>query len=1016
MLATPVNPPLSCPVLIGRTREAETLAALIDLASNGQGQCALIQGEAGIGKSRLVAETKRVALAHGCRLLQGVCFPADSAYPYAPLFDLLRTFLTDYRSAPLTDDQDPLLGELARFFPDLTLLLSPLATLPPAQALSPEQHKRRLFAVLTQFLTQQATQQPLIVIIEDLHWCDENSLDLLLHWVRHCQKQPILFLFTYRSEEAPPPLRHWLAQLDRERLALELALRPLAQTEVAAMVQAICAAPAPPDRELLDAIDRLTEGNPFFVEEVLTSLLATGTLHVQDGRWQRQTLSPKPGNFAFIPRTVQALVQQRVDGLSAPAQQVLNLAAIAGRRFDFPLLQEVLESTEEQLLTLLKELLAVHLIVEESADHFAFRHALVQQAIQQGLLLRERQTLHRRLAEALEVRSAGAAGQEAPVAALAHHFYAAGAWAKALTYAQRAGESALAIDAPSAAIEHFTHALAAAEQLPVTPPGPIYQARGQAYQTRGDFDRARSDYERALALAQQADNGRLAWQSMMALGALWAERDYGQVGVWFQRAGELAARLSDATLQARSLNRLGNWLANTGRSADGLLAHQEALRLFTQGQDRRGMAETLDLLGTTYGMRGDRVKAVEQLDQAIALLRTLGDKPSLLSSLAMRALQSQPGANETTLCPQRSQQACIDDATEALALARQIESLPAQVFAENALAFTQLAFGAFGAAMTHMQAARRLATEIQHQQWIVANSYGIGLIYLALLAPDPAISALTDGLALARELRSAFWIAALAAALARAQILQGDLAAAQATLQAVMPCGQPPQTITERTIALVWGELALAQGKPELAQQLADQLLTTLPGVEPEQPPPSIPHLLKLQGEALLALGRSEQAIAALVTAQRGAQERNFRPFLWTIQRALAQAYLRRQRHDEARQTIAVAQQLIAQLATTIADAPLQKQFLQAALAALPKTKPLRATEVAKRAFAGLTGREREVAALVAQGKTSREIAGLLVISERTAEVHVSNILGKLGFTTRAQIAAWAVEKGLIQL
>lgn len=1012
MNAVLLNPPLSCPVFIGRTRQRETLQAMIDIASNGQRQCAVIHGEAGIGKSRLVAEVGQVAVTHGFLLMQGVCFPGDNAYPYAPLFDLLHNFLTDHPPALPAIDQYSPLRELAHFFPDPAFLLPGLAPSLLSQSLSPEQHKRRLFAVMAQFLAQQSTERPLVVIIEDLHWCDENSLELLLHCMRLCQNQSILFLFTYRSEEILPPLRHWLAQLDRTRLVVDLALLPLTQLEVVAMLQAILATHYPFDNELLDTICALAEGIPFWVEELITSLLATGELYCLNDRWQHRSEPQKRGQFSFIPRTLQDMVEQRMERLGATAKQVLNMAAITGRRFDVALLQQVLNYTEDQLLSLLKELIAAHLIVEESADHFAFRHALVQQAIHQGLLVRERQALHRGIAEALEARYVAVAGSETYMAALAHHYYAAGVWAKALTYAQRAGESALSIDATSAAIEHFTHALSAAEQLLITPPGQLYQVRGQAYQTRGDFDRSRHDYERALALAQQAGDGPLEWQSIMALGTLWAERDYRQAGDWFQRAGDLAARIGDFILQARSLNRLGNWLANTGRSEEGLLAHQEALRLFAQSQYTRGMAETLDLLGTTYGIRGDRVKAVEQLDQAIPLLRVLGDTQNLMSSLAMRALQSQPSANETTFCPQRTQQECEHDAAEALHLARQSEALPAQAFAENALAHTLLAFGDFGRALTHSKAAYQIATEIQHQQWMIATTYSLGQLYLFLLAPALALSTLQSGVALAQELGSAFWTATLAGSLARAYLLQADLAAAQATLQAVRALEDPPRTIAERTVALIWGEVMLAQNKPTSALQIAEQLLASTPRASIDLPNQPIPHLLKLQGEALLILGQTDQAIVALEEAQRGAQERNARPILWTIQRALGQAYQACRRPDSAQQALAAARQCIEQLARSIDHTLLQEQFLQTALASLPKVEPLRPTAAAKRAFGGLTAREREVAALVAQGKTSREIAESLVISERTAEVHVSNILSKLGFTARAQIAAWVVEKG----
>lgn len=162
-----------------------------------------------------------------------------------------------------------------------------------------------------------------------------------------------------------------------------------------------------------------------------------------------------------------------------------------------------------------------------------------------------------------------------------------------------------------------------------------------------------------------------------------------------------------------------------------------------------------------------------------------------------------------------------------------------------------------------------------------------------------------------------------------------------------------------------------------------------------------------------MALSHLDEAVEALEDARRGAMERNALPVLWTIQRSLGQAYQLLHRRDQARQERTAARRLIEELAAAIDESSLREQFLLTALDSFPEEKPPLAREAAKHAFGGLTVREREVAALIAQGKTSREIAELLVVSERTAEVHVSNILGKLGFTSRAQIAAWVVERGL---
>ncbi len=221
---------------------------------------------------------------------------------------------------------------------------------------------------------------------------------------------------------------------------------------------------------------------------------------------------------------------------------------------------------------------------------------------------------------------------------------------------------------------------------------------------------------------------------------------------------------------------------------------------------------------------------------------------------------------------------------------------------------------------------------------------------------------------------------------------------------------QPPRTAPERQVAWAWGEVALAQGDPGRALAGAEQLLATIPGEAQAQP---IPHLLRQKGEALAALGRLGAAAAALEEAQRGAELRGDPSVRWRVHRALAQVYRRQRRAEEAQRELDAAHENIAKLAGALDDPALRELFQRAALASLPGSGRGGAQSPVRTRAGGLSSWEAEVAALVARGCTNREIAATLVVSERTAEAHVSNILAKLALTTRAQIAAWAVEHGL---
>jgi predicted ATPase/DNA-binding CsgD family transcriptional regulator len=1009
-MTTPLNASVVCPRLIGRTAELAASHLLLEQAKSGSGRVALLSGEAGVGKSRLVAEAKTTAASQGFLLLQGNCFQADRVFPYAPFLDLLRACFSDSSSLPRHHDLLPFAQELSQFLPDVTPLIPERSPLLLPSSLDPQQEQRRLFALLLHFFTELATRQPLLCIVEDLHWSDETSLELLMYLTRSCTHLPILFVLTYRSDEVSPELRHFLAECDREHLAQDFFLQRLARAEVDAMLRAIFAVHQAAPTGLLESMYALTEGNPFFIEEVLKSLLASGEITDREGTWERTLLFGTHTRSPSIPRSVQDAVYQRTKQLSAPARQVLTLAAVAGRRFDLAILQQVMQIEESHLLVCMKELVTAQLVREEAPDQFSFRHALTREAVYAELLAGERRALHRRIAETIEQCVSPPSILDAQLVDLASHFYEAGVWSKAAEYGQRAGERALILYSPRAAVEHLTRTLDALPHLGSTPPAAVLRARGQAYETIGAFERARADYERALEIAHQTEDGLMEWQSLLDIGFWWVGRDYTQAGEWFRRSLDLAQELADPKLHARSLNRFGNWLVNTGQVAGGLQTHQEALALFEQLQDTQGMAETLDLLGMANGISGDTVKALEQYDRAISLLRDLSDQQGLISSLTARVSYGSPYMAETTYSVCASPERCARDITEGLHLARQVDSLIWQAYVEFVAGGAFASFGELGRGLLHVQESLRIATEIQHTQWMAAAYFTLGHVYLLLLEANLAVRALETALALATDVGSAWWVGNITAYLARAYLLQGALPRAEAALKAVMARSQQPANSPERRLSWAWGELALAAGEPEMTLDIADRLLVSVPGSTRAQP---IPWLLKLKGEALGALSRRAEAIQVLEEARRGALARQERPLLWQIDRALGRQHRRLKQEDQARRAFTAAREGINTLASSIDESYLREHFLLTAQSSLPREKPVSANRTAKEASGGLTEREREVVRLVAQGKSNGEIADALVVSKRTVETHINNILYKLNLTSRTQLVVWAVESGL---
>lgn len=284
------------PVLVGRAREMELLDQALRAAQNGAGRCVLLAGEAGIGKSRLAAEIRARAADDGWLILQGHCAEQDASFPYGPWIDTLRAFLAGKSRAETAELLGSLSAELVKLLPELSLLIPSIRPTPP---LEPAAEKHRLFESLARLCLSLCAARPLLVILEDLHWSDEPSLDLLQYLMRRIAAHPILVVGTLRTEDLSSGLAHRITVLSRDPGVKEIQLAPLARPEVEQMARAVFH----PNRDIgsdwFETLLRLTEGNPFFVEEILKSLAdASGPDKLK------------------IPRSIQDLVQRRVERLS----------------------------------------------------------------------------------------------------------------------------------------------------------------------------------------------------------------------------------------------------------------------------------------------------------------------------------------------------------------------------------------------------------------------------------------------------------------------------------------------------------------------------------------------------------------------------------------------------------------------------------------------------------------------------------------------------------------------------
>lgn len=993
------------PALVGRSAEIERLTSALNFARSGHGQIAIISGEAGIGKTRLTAATKALALQLGFDICQGNCFKPDRTIPYAPLLDLLHTFLLSRREDEIVRLLHPWASLLAQLLPEVTGVM-PSVT--PARLAIPEQEKNHFFYAIEQFLVHLAADSPLLVVIEDIHWSDDTSLDFLLGFARRIDTQPILLVLTYRDEDDRAALTNFLIGLDRGGSVQQIPLSPLTRDEVETMLRAIFAVKQPITPEFLDAIDRLTEGNPFFIEEVIKSLLVQGDIYLQRTGWDRRPMSQ-----LRIPRTLQIAVEQQVASLSPDTKLILTLAAVVGRRFDFVLLQALSGMDEEALLARVKELLATQLVVEETADQYAFRHALTCEAIYSALLARERRVYHRQIAQALERLYGDAV--EPYLADLAYHYFEAAAWQQAYEYSQRAGERAQRLDAIREASEWFTRAIAAGLNVGVQPPSELYRARGQAYETIGELDAARADYQQALQLASAVGDAQTEWQALLDLGFSWAATNYETMGEYLRRALGLARTLDNPRLIGQSLNRMGNWHMMSEQALESKQYHLDALALYELIDDRRGLAETLDLLGICTALRGQVIESHAYYMRAVGLMRELNDRRGLSSSLAMLSALSANCFMDTSASAALPLPDSLSLATMALDLAREVEWRSGEVCGLIVCGLSRGAMGHYGQALDDLSQALSIAREIDHRQWTIFGLVVLGCLYRDLFALASARECLEQAYALAKDIDSPYWFRLSASFLASAYVHDNALEAASVVLASALHSDTKWTTRAEITVWAARAELMLAEGEPEACLKILEPLMeAVMPVSRAAEAWCGAPRLQMWYGQALAAYGQYDSAETQLKYALQTAQAQAGAPLEWRIHRALSRLYRSQRRFEAAENAVVAAQTIIEGLADNLPDDDLRQAFLSHATIDLAY-RPLSARRAAKRASGGLTERERQVAALVAQGLSSPEIAAALVLSERTVEKHIGNILNKLGFNRRAQIVTWVAEKGLLK-
>ena len=992
---------VTCPVLIGRHGPREAGLAVLDAARAARGSTLLISGEAGIGKSRMVRTLVEHARDQGFVALTGACFETDRAHPFAPVLDLVRVLASVTSPALAAHYFAPAASDLVSLFPELQSIF---AGSEARRSLGPEDDRRRLFQSFSESMQLLGRRQPLLLVIEDVHWSDDATLDLVLHLARRIGTQPIALLLTFRSDEVGPRLRTLLVDLDRARCASELSLRPLDASDVQAMLDAIFGPHVILDAGFVSGLHALTEGNPFFVEEMLKVLLVAGDLLRTDGVWRARPLEQ-----VRVPRTATEAVSRRLAGLSEPARRVASMAAVAGRRFDFRLLQALTPHEESTLLSLIRELIEAQLVVEESADRFAFRHALTRECMRAQLLTRERIALHTAITAALEAQPDAHGGDN--VADLAYHTYESGAWEKARRYARRAADHAWTLCAPREALQHLDRAVLATERAGASVEPTLLLARGRAHETLGSFTQANDDFTAGFDAARAQGDRQAAWRALHALGMLWAARDYDRAGLYRRDALALARAIGEPSLVAHSLNRIGNWYVNREDPHAGIPCHDEALTIFERADDQRGVGETVDLLAMAYHIAGAEVTAGALYERAIDLFTRLDDRRGLANALAVLSVcgPSHHASAAPVFVSRHASELLVME--RPVRLASEIGWRAGEAFARYLIADCLAWRGEYDRALRLARESLAIAQEIEHLEWQCGARRVLGVVAMDLCALPEALEQLAAAHGIARRLGSATWTRWTGAPFAIAMARAGQHQRATVLLDeidAIVPRAPAAGgdaahgTLGERYLTIARAEVALAAAQPVQVVTLLDDAHAA-----------GAPRVSLLRAEAFARLRRWDECERMLQLARADAQTQGAAPIRWRIDALHGAMHLAARRRLDARHLFEAARASADALVSTLAEPEMVARFRAAVDVQAPPPSSGTIGQRTKAAHGGLTRRERDVAAQVALGKPNRAIALVLGIGERTVEGYVAGALTKLGFASRSQLAVWASERGL---
>lgn len=680
--------------LVGRRDELDTLHRLWVNALGGRAYLALISGEPGIGKTRLANEIIVDARLSNAVVLRGGSYEYETASPYLPIVEALREWVRCQSDEELRRSLEAQAVEIAKLAPEVETRLGPLDANPPLEA---NDERLRLYDNIARFFQRLAAKSGLLLFIDDIHWADQGTLSLLHYLLRHLRQDRFMVVACYREVELDRQHAFAASLVDwnRERLATRISLSRLDIKEVGQLLASLFTQERLSD-EFTEAIFRETEGNPFFIEEVIKSLIEQGQIYWEDGKWQRREITE-----LAIPQSIKEAVGRRLNRQSSASIEMLHSAAVLGKRFSFAELQTVAGQAENDLLDALDEASNAQLLRAEGGETFAFTHDKIREVLYEELNPIRRRRLHLRIGVGLEqlyglagtngiLPISGGDGQARATAveSLAHHFIEGGDLAKGMDYSIRAGDIARRVFALDEAVHGYQHAIDCAEILQDNGQlAKLYETLGAVQEQRGMVQASTESFEHALELVE-SPNERARLKTM--LGAV-----YAQIGDERGRAHLLAA-------------------------LDDLDPHSQA----------RDVARANAILGRYYHLHAEWDIAIQYLERARQIAEPLNDPPAMVEIYAYLAGAYQQSGNFET---------SMEWARQSIAHGERYGILASVALGQEFLSEDYLATGRYHQALQHGELDLQIGEKIgslARQAWAIyslAGAYhGLGQLEKAL--------------------------------------------------------------------------------------------------------------------------------------------------------------------------------------------------------------------------------------------------------------------------------------------